>query len=73
MDRSDGSVRELARLDPPGATPVLGCVETGRWATVKYVPANLSPAAASRWIAACSPGTIWLIGRTRQNTEAPLL
>jgi hypothetical protein len=127
MDRSDGSVRELARLDPPGAAPVLGCVEPGRWVVMKYdgswftvaadpalrapaqragrdtfsqvellvdgsgsvawwasevplrleaasgvgrelaevrcaVPASLTPALSSRLVAACSSGTIWLIG-----------
>ncbi len=127
MDRTDGSVRELARLDPPGAAPVLGCVEPGRWVLMKHdgswltvtadagpvgpaqrsapdtlsrvellvddaasvawwasdvplhletasgvgrqltevrcaVPAGLAPTGSARLIAACSSGTIWLIG-----------
>ena len=129
MDRSDGSVRELARLDPPGAAPVLGCVEPGRWVIMKHdgswltvtaeggplapaqrstrdtlsqvellvdaagsvawwasdlplhletasgvgreladvrcaVPASLTPSLSSSLLAACSSGTIWLIGPT---------
>jgi hypothetical protein len=139
MDRSDGSVRELARLDPPGAAPVLGCVEPGRWVVMKYdgswftvaadpalraparragpdtfsqvellvdgsgsvawwasevplrleaasgvgrelaevrcaVPASLTPALPSRLVAACSSGTIWLIGPSttpEQSSIAP--
>ena len=36
MARSDGGVRELARLDAPGVSPVLGRVTTGRWTLMKH-------------------------------------
>jgi hypothetical protein len=36
MDRSDGRVHELARLDATGVGPVLGRIATGRWALMKH-------------------------------------
>jgi hypothetical protein len=48
LDRSDGSLRELARLDPPGALE-LASIAPGRWVAMKSdgswfaVPADVSP------------------------------
>jgi hypothetical protein len=36
MARSNGSVHELARLDAPGVSPVLGRMAAGRWALMKH-------------------------------------
>jgi hypothetical protein len=35
LDRSDGAVRELLRLDPPGALPLLGAIEPERSVIMK--------------------------------------
>jgi hypothetical protein len=35
MDCSDGGLRELIRVDPPGAAPVLASIEPGRWVIMK--------------------------------------
>jgi hypothetical protein len=48
LDRSDGSLRELARLDPPGALE-LASIAPGRWVVMKsdgtwfVVPADVPP------------------------------